>query len=202
MTAPIEESDRSGHPPSLIRVFAVHSLGIFSCLHAEAKTLIRLGGCPGWSESSLDAHAILLVLSWGGSYLFHHLNFHLVNLSPQQLRELGFRHIDALDPSEAMLSVAKKENLYDNYIIEFLTDKQLPIAAGRVLRFISKLNFRSNVRLFWHFFIKWQQLCVEFLVTCIWFLPISWSLKRKLAGIPSNPCDFTSVVVPERWRGY
>ena len=32
-----------------------------------AKTLIRLGGCPGWSESSLGAHAILLVLSWGGS---------------------------------------------------------------------------------------------------------------------------------------
>ena len=28
-----------------------------------AKTLIRLGGCPGWSESSLGAHAILLVLS-------------------------------------------------------------------------------------------------------------------------------------------
>ena len=32
-----------------------------------AKTLIRLGGGPGWSESSLGAHAILLVLSWGGS---------------------------------------------------------------------------------------------------------------------------------------
>ena len=32
------------------------------------KTLIRLGGCPGWSESSLGAHAILFVLSWGGSY--------------------------------------------------------------------------------------------------------------------------------------
>ena len=32
-----------------------------------AKTLIRLGGCPGWSVSSLGAHAILLVLSWGGS---------------------------------------------------------------------------------------------------------------------------------------
>ena len=32
-----------------------------------AKTLIRLGRCLGWSESSLGAHAILLVLSWGGS---------------------------------------------------------------------------------------------------------------------------------------
>ena len=32
-----------------------------------AKTLVRLGGCPGWTESSLGAHAILLVLSWHGS---------------------------------------------------------------------------------------------------------------------------------------
>ena len=29
------------------------------------KTLITLGGCPGWSESSLGANTILLVLSWG-----------------------------------------------------------------------------------------------------------------------------------------
>ena len=31
-----------------------------------AKTLIRLGGCPGWSESSMGAHATLLVLSRDG----------------------------------------------------------------------------------------------------------------------------------------
>ena len=37
-----------------------------------AKTLIRLGGSPGWSESSLGAHAILLVLSRGGSYILPH----------------------------------------------------------------------------------------------------------------------------------
>ena len=34
-----------------------------------AKTLIRLGGCPGWSESSLGAQVSLLVLSRGGSFL-------------------------------------------------------------------------------------------------------------------------------------
>ena len=34
-----------------------------------AKTLIRLGRCTGWSESSLGAHAIMLVLSWGGSLM-------------------------------------------------------------------------------------------------------------------------------------
>ena len=37
-----------------------------------AKTLIGLGGCPGWSESSLGTHAILLVLSWGCSYISYH----------------------------------------------------------------------------------------------------------------------------------
>lgn len=58
-------------------------------------------------------------------------NFTFFHISVQQLREQGFRHIDALDPSESMLSVAKKENLYDNYIVEFLTDKQLPIPAGQ-----------------------------------------------------------------------
>ena len=35
-----------------------------------AKTLIRLGGCPGWYGSSLGAQTILLVLSWGGSFVF------------------------------------------------------------------------------------------------------------------------------------
>ena len=68
--APSEDSDQPGHPPSLIRVFVVRLMGskgpkLSSC---GQRRLIRLGGCPGWSESSLGAHAILLVLSWGGSH--------------------------------------------------------------------------------------------------------------------------------------
>ena len=43
-----------------------------------AKTLIRLGGCPGCLESSLGAHAILLVLSRGGSYVSFFLDARLV----------------------------------------------------------------------------------------------------------------------------
>ena len=62
-------SDQPGHPSSLIRDIAVRSIGtwgpnVSSC---GQWRLIRLGGCPGWSESSLGAHAVLLVLSWGGS---------------------------------------------------------------------------------------------------------------------------------------
>ena len=45
-----EDSDQPQHAPSLIRVFAVCSMG-----------------SPGWSESWLGTHAILLVLLWGGS---------------------------------------------------------------------------------------------------------------------------------------
>ena len=49
------------------RVFAVRSMGSLLWTQAffmrTAKILIRLGGCPGWSESSPGAHAILLVLS-------------------------------------------------------------------------------------------------------------------------------------------
>ena len=48
-------SDQPGHPPSLIRVFAVRTVGswgpnVSSC---GQRRLISLGGCPGWAESSL-----------------------------------------------------------------------------------------------------------------------------------------------------
>ena len=37
-----EDADQPGHPPSLIRVFAVRSVGS----HGPKISLIRLGGCP------------------------------------------------------------------------------------------------------------------------------------------------------------
>ena len=71
-----EDSDQPGHPPSLIRVFAVRSVGslgpkVSSCGQrrlwsdwADAKWLcaqrrqISLGIRPVWSESSLGAHSL------------------------------------------------------------------------------------------------------------------------------------------------
>ena len=38
-----------------------------SFLHGNSEDSIRLGGCPGWIESSLGPHAILFVLSRGSS---------------------------------------------------------------------------------------------------------------------------------------
>ena len=85
--APSEDSDQPGHLLSLIRVRPVWSESSLiaewiakdqSFLHADSEDsdqtgwmprLIRLGGYPGWSESSLGAHAILLVLSWGDTDL-------------------------------------------------------------------------------------------------------------------------------------
>ena len=57
------------HLPSLIRVFAVHSMDskgpkVSSCIQ---RRLIRLGWCPDRSESSLGTQVILLVLSYCGS---------------------------------------------------------------------------------------------------------------------------------------
>ena len=37
--------------------------------HTE-KSLIRLGNCPGWSESSLGAHAMLILSCWGSFSCF------------------------------------------------------------------------------------------------------------------------------------
>ena len=51
------------------------SLGLYLPIERTPNTLIRLGGCPGWSESSLGAKILSLVLSWGGSYT---LDVHLL----------------------------------------------------------------------------------------------------------------------------
>ena len=66
---PNEESDQPGHPPSLIRVFAVRMKNpwVLGYTLIAQWRLIRLGRCPGWSESSLGAQVILLVLSCSGS---------------------------------------------------------------------------------------------------------------------------------------
>ena len=40
----------------------------FACLFAQQR-LFRLGGCPGWFESLLDAQVIMLILSCSGSVL-------------------------------------------------------------------------------------------------------------------------------------
>ena len=59
VSATSEDSDRPGHLPSLIRVFVVRmkKACVFSYPLNAQRRLIRLGGCPGWSESSLGAQS-------------------------------------------------------------------------------------------------------------------------------------------------
>ena len=71
--ASIEDSDQPGHMPSLIRFLAVHPVGsqgpkASSC---GQQGMIRLGGCPSWSESLLGTLVILLLLSCSGSFLIY-----------------------------------------------------------------------------------------------------------------------------------
>ena len=49
---------------------AWRKLGSLATHWVQAKTVIRLGGCPGWPEPSLCAHVISLVLSFGGSNFY------------------------------------------------------------------------------------------------------------------------------------
>ena len=68
--APSKDSDQPGHLPSLVSLRRLHeeTLVPWPYLEHTAKNLIWLGGCPGWYESSLGAHIILLVLSCCGSF--------------------------------------------------------------------------------------------------------------------------------------
>ena len=63
-----EDSDQPGHPPGLIRVFTVRSVGSWGS-NVSSSGQRRLWS--DWAdESSLSTHIILLVLSCSGSFEF------------------------------------------------------------------------------------------------------------------------------------
>lgn len=49
---------------------------------------------------------------------------------PLQLLALGFRQMDALDPSEGMLSKAREKGIYSRLFNEAIGDTRLPIDDG------------------------------------------------------------------------
>ena len=49
-----------------------------------------------------------------------------------QLKKLGFKRIDGLDPSEEMLNRARDRNMYENYLQEFLTAEPLNIPDSKL----------------------------------------------------------------------
>ena len=70
------QSDQSLHCPLEER--------ILSYPLSTQRRLIKLSRCPGWSETSLGAHAILLILSRGGSFVF---NFFLKWFGPAHVKK-------------------------------------------------------------------------------------------------------------------
>ena len=78
----------------LISAFAVCSVGssgpkLSSC---GQQRLWSDGGWPGWSESSLGAHAILLVLSWGDLYVLSlHILFFWIYTTKARIHPLKMR---------------------------------------------------------------------------------------------------------------
>ena len=83
---PVKTQISLGIPPSLIRVFDVRMIPwVLSYPLSAQQRLIKLGGCPGWSESLLGAHSFFWfchvtahILLMGGhsldmSYVMRHL---------------------------------------------------------------------------------------------------------------------------------
>ena len=97
--APSKDSDQPGHPPILIRVFAVRMNKPWALsypLSAQRKlwsdwamTLFRLSRCPGWSVT----HVILLTLSCCGSYLWRILQ---ERLGPMRKTSHCLRYLNRL----------------------------------------------------------------------------------------------------------
>lgn len=53
-------------------------------------------------------------------------------IAGEELYKYGFRIIDAVDPSQGMLDMAKQKNVYRNLFCDFVTESPLNICNGRV----------------------------------------------------------------------
>ena len=47
------------------------------------------------------------------------------------MQKLGFRHMDALDPSQGMLDIAAKRGIYGKLFTSYINDKKLPIEDSK-----------------------------------------------------------------------
>ena len=135
-----------------------------------AKTLIRLGRCPGWYESSLGAHSILLVLSWSGSVLLIMCNVSLC-LTDFLLRSTNLIKSPVSFPIISIVKLKKKKkkkkkyesmtlgkfNIYRNTLtLELceITPKMPLLLYGEVLNFGAQVKPRLkavNAFLFYTF---------------------------------------------------
>ena len=111
-----KDSDHSAHSCSLISVFAVRceeALGSWLPIEHQAKTLIRLHGCAGWSVSLWDAHLILFILScagWNTNGMFQEKgSIKLVTCSQSHFTNWKLLHVNTL--KHFILVCMKKKSL-------------------------------------------------------------------------------------------
>ena len=123
-----EDSDQTGRMPRLIWVSAGCTLILLVlswCGSFEDVYVVGYVSCWLWGTIS-NGKIFLWKFSKGNKEWnqdFRHRSWYRHGCSWSSSR--GFPAIDALDATKAMLSIAKKENLYDNYYCEFLSGEPL-----------------------------------------------------------------------------
>ena len=154
MTKPIKwQTDPSAQSDQRLHCPHEETYGPFFLIEHIAKTLIRLGGCPGWSESSLGAKIILLVLSCCGS----NLTFHALSIG---------RHTNCF-PLIHVLIISdgnSRRRLHFTFLI---------VCKYIILR-ISRSGFPSPG----HFFLP--EVCDLVLYTAVLFPPLTLPLPQFL----------------------
>ena len=92
-----------------------------NCIKRTAKTLIRLGECPGWSESLLCAQIILLVLSCCGSIITTLLILMIDFFQRTSLLHLSLPYlVMSLNPRDPSLSQSPGEQPLHNPSLDLL----------------------------------------------------------------------------------
>ena len=89
------------------------------------KTLIRIGGCLGWSESSLGAHAILLVLSWGGSNVSAGRQHYSVKLKKTSINQAASKFDELTTQCWNSLSRPAKRSTFFKLVYDTYSSKRL-----------------------------------------------------------------------------
>ena len=218
--APSEDSDQPGHPPSLNRVFAVRSVGSSAFFMRTAKTLIRLGGCPGWSESSLGAHQfvgfVIMRLTFGSVVILKPLSkstgvtdgmSRLMRKSVFALFEQQRRRSACASAQSDQHLCCSLHRLYNTSSFYIRNFKPLPSYCGCAGRFESYLvrnrkqvfswrdSYLSQRNVFLkHYRIAFYPLCTSSIVLATFFSwHYGWGFRSVCLWSQSNKLYFLSV---------
>ena len=131
------------------------------------KSLFRLGGCPGWSESSLGAQIILLVLSCCVS-----LGLQILDLCPdKRIHHSYLTSVSCLDAFQMSKHSTVLKKKYFNLLIN---------CKSRWTKVFVTLWCHSLIKLM-HF-----QIYLKFIVAKLWQLPSCKFHQMKAKWFPQE----------------